>query len=249
MYRCSRRSRSNALAVCRVPPSPPAISSSGDATEARPLTRGTFITLEGGEGAGKSSHQKSIVAALGAALAGVKVIGTREPGDATGADEIRNLLLNGPPDRWDAVSEALLMVAARRSHLVETVLPALDRGDWVVCDRFVDSTTAYQGNGGGVPLDQLASLHRMIAGDLMPDLTLILDVPVEIGLARAEARCGGETRFERKGAAFHTAVRQGFLDIAKREPKRCVVIDASKSLNEVGAAILAAVRDRLGVAV
>ena len=189
------------------------------------------------------------MAALGPVLADHKVLGTREPGDAAGADEIRNLLLNGAPDRWDAVSEALLMVAARRSHLVETVLPALARGDWVVCDRFVDSTTAYQGSGGGVPLDQLAALHRMIAGVFMPDLTLILDVPVEIGLARAEARRGGETRFERKGAEFHAKVRQGFLDIARREPKRCVVIDASLGLTDVSNAILAAIRERLGAAV
>jgi dTMP kinase len=157
--------------------------------------------------------------------------------------------LNGAPERWDAVSEALLMVAARRSHLVETVFPALDRGDWVICDRFVDSTTAYQGHGGSVKLADLANLHRLIAGDFMPDLTLILDVPVEIGLARAAARHGGETRFERKGAEFHERVRQGFLAIARAEPQRCVVIDASRPLAEVGAATLAAIRDRLGAAV
>ncbi len=179
--------------------------------------------------------------------AGVNAIGTREPGDAAGADEIRSLLVNGAPERWDAVSEALLMVAARRSHLVETVWPALDAGRWVVCDRFADSTTAYQGYGGGVPPESLAALHRLIADRFQPDLTLILDVPVEIGLARAATRKGGENRFERKGSAFHERVRQGFREIARCEPARCVVIDANRDANAVGAAILTAVRERLGL--
>jgi dTMP kinase len=176
-------------------------------------------------------------------------VGTREPGDAAGANEIRNLLLNGAPERWDAVSEALLMVAARRCHLVETVWPALEAGKWVVCDRFADSTTAYQGYGGGVPLERLAELHKLIAGEFRPHLTLILDVPVEIGLARAAQRRGGEQRFESKGRDFHERVRQGFLEIAKREPGRCAVIDASRDINTVGAAVLATLRERLGLAV
>ncbi len=177
------------------------------------------------------------------------MVGTREPGGAPGADEIRKLLLNGAPERWDAVSEALLMVAARRCHLMATVWPALDSGRWVVCDRFADSTTAYQGSGGAVALDQLAALHRLIAGDFRPDLTLILDIPVELGLARAARRRGGETRFERKGTAFHERVRQGFLDIAKREPDRCMVIDASRDLKAVSEAVLAAAQTRLGLPV
>lgn len=183
------------------------------------------------------------------ARTGLNVLGTREPGDAAGANEIRNLLLNGAPERWDAVSEALLMVAARRCHLVETVWPALDAGKWVVCDRFANSTTAYQGCGGGVPLERLVELHRLVAGDFQPDLTLILDIPVEIGLARAAQRRGGEKRFESKARDFHERVRQGFLEIAKREPGRCVVIDASRDTAMVGVAILAALRDRLGLAV
>jgi dTMP kinase len=179
----------------------------------------------------------------------LQAIGTREPGDAAGAEDIRKLLLNGAPERWDAVSEALLMVAARRGHLVETVWPALDAGQWVVCDRFVDSTTAYQGYGGGVPLDQLAALHRLIADDFQPDLTLILDVPVEIGLARAAKRHGTETRFESKAKDFHERVRQGFLEIAKQEPSRCVVIDASLDAEAVSKAVLAIVRERLTIAI
>jgi len=186
---------------------------------------------------------------LAIARAGLEVRGTREPGDAAGADEIRNLLVNGAPERWDAASEALLMVAARRCHLVETVWPALDAGQWVVCDRFVDSTTAYQGYGGGVPLEQLAALHRLIAGDFQPDLTLVLDVPVEMGLARAARRKGGENRFESKGREFHERVRQGFLDIARNEPTRCVVIDANRDAGAVDAAMLLVIRERLGVKV
>ena len=141
------------------------------------------------------------------------------------------------------------MVAARRCHLVETVWPALDAGHWVVCDRFVDSTTAYQGYAGGVPLDELAALHRLVAGDFQPDLTLILDVPVEIGLARAAKRHGTETRFESKARDFHERVRHGFLAIAKEEPGRCVVIDASRDTAEVSEAVLASVRERLTIAV
>jgi len=140
------------------------------------------------------------------------------------------------------------MVAARRCHLVETVWPALAAGQWVVCDRFVDSTTAYQGYGGGLDRDRLAELHRLIADDFMPDLTLMLDVPVELGLARAAERRGGEARFEAKGRDYHERVRQGFLAIAAREPQRCVVVDASRGPSDVTAAVLAALRDRLGLA-
>lgn len=206
---------------------------------------GKFITLEGGEGAGKSTQQKRLLAALTAASK--DALGTREPGGAAGADEIRALLVNGPAERWDATSEALLMVAARRRHLVETVWPALDAGRWVVCDRFADSTTAYQGYGGGLDRDQLAALHRLIAGDFRPDLTLIFDVPIETGLARAAQRHAGEARFEAKGRDYHERVRQGFLAIAAAEPQRCVVIDASRTVDDVAAAALAALRERLGL--
>jgi dTMP kinase len=211
------------------------------------LKRGRFITIEGGEGAGKSTQATLLVAAL--AQAGIAALRTREPGGAPGAEEIRRLIVEGEPGRWDAVSEALLMVAARRSHLTQTISPALARGEWVVCDRFADSTTAYQGYGGGVPLADLAALHRLIAGDLMPDLTFILDVPVEKGLQRAAARSGSETRFERMDAAFHERLRQGFLTIARGAPERCVVIDAQGDVDTVQQAMRAAVRERLSVKV
>jgi dTMP kinase len=179
--------------------------------------------------------------------AGKDAIATREPGGAKGADEIRALLLNGAADRWDAVSEALLMVAARRRHLLETVWPALAAGKFVVSDRFADSTMAYQGYGGGLDRKRLAELHRLIAPDFAPDLTLIFDVPVEVGLARAAKRQGSEARFEAKGRDYHERVRQGFLAIAKAEPRRCVVIDASQAVEAVSAATLQAVRDRLAI--
>ncbi len=139
------------------------------------------------------------------------------------------------------------MVAARRCHLTATVWPVLDQGRWVVSDRFADSTLAYQGSAGGVPRADLEALHRLIAGDFAPDLTLILDLPVDLGLARAQSRPGAETRFERKPRAFHEKLRQGFLDIARREPQRCAVIDAAGDVDAVHQAVLAGVRERLQV--
>ena len=208
------------------------------------LSLGRFITVEGGEGAGKSTQIALLAEAL--ARAGIPAIRTREPGGSPGAEEIRRLLVEGAPGRWDALTEALLIMAARRSHLTATVLPALAGGQWVVCDRFADSTMAYQGYAGGVPLADLAAMQRIAAGELAPDLTLILDLPVERGLARATARAGGETRFEQKDRAFHERLRQGFLDIARREPQRCVVIDAAADVETVHRAMIDAVRERLG---
>lgn len=179
--------------------------------------------------------------------AGKDTIATREPGGAKGADEIRALLLNGATDRWDPISEALLMVAARRRHLLETVWPALDAGKFVVSDRFADSTMAYQGYGGRLDRTRLAELHRLIAEDFAPDLTLIFDVPIEIGLARAAQRHGGEARFEAKSRDYHERVRQGFRAIAQAEPQRCVLIDASRDIETVSAATLQAIRDRLAI--
>jgi dTMP kinase len=210
------------------------------------LRSGRFITIEGGEGAGKSTQVGLLVATL--ARAGIAALRTREPGGAPAAEKIRRLLVEGEPERWDAVSEALLMVAARRSHLVGTIWPALERGAWVVSDRFADSTLAYQGYGGGVPLAELEALHRLIAGDFMPDLTFVLDVPVEKGLTRAAGRSGSETRFERMDRAFHERLRQGFLSIAQGAPERCVVIDAQGSPDDVHRAMLAAMRERLRLA-
>lgn len=202
-----------------------------------------FITLEGGEGSGKSTQLRRLVDALG--RLGIDAVATREPGGAPGAEHIRRLLVDGEVSRWDATSEALLHFAARRDHLVRTVWPALAAGQWVVSDRFADSTMAYQGYGHGLGREAIERLYAITVGEFAPDLTLVLDVPVEEGLRRAAARQGGEDRYERMDRAFHERLRQGFLDIAAREPQRCVVIDAGQEVEAVHAAVIAAVRQRL----
>ena len=160
-----------------------------------------MITVEGGEGVGKSTQVDMLLGAL--AGAGIVAMRTREPGGSEGAEAIRRLLLDGATERWDAVAEALLLYAARRDHVVRLIAPALDRGVWVVCDRFADSTLAYQGYGRGLPLADLLALHRFALGAFAPDLTLILDLPVAEGLARAARRAGTADRFERLDPAFH----------------------------------------------
>jgi dTMP kinase len=205
--------------------------------------RGRFITLEGGEGAGKTTQARRLVDALTAR--GLDVVLTREPGGSTGAEEIRALLVNGEPGRWSGVTEALLLTAARRDHLERTVWPALDAGRWVICDRFCDSTLAYQGYGAGLDLAALRGLFAFALGDFAPDLTLVFDMPAQIGLERAATRAGGEDRFERMGVAFHERLRRGFLDIAAAEPGRCAVIDAAAGMDTVTAQALAAVAARL----
>ena len=207
---------------------------------------GRLITLEGGEGAGKSTQLKRLAASL--AERGITVVSTREPGGAPGSELIRRLLVEGDPDRWDAETEALLHYAARREHLRSTIRPALVRGDWVISDRFADSTMAYQGYGHGLGRDWVARLHATALGEFRPDLTLILDLPVADGLRRAGHRAGDETRYERMDGGFHDRMRQGFLAIAEAEPERCVLIDASGTEDAVAAAILDAVEHRLSTA-
>ena len=207
------------------------------------MARGRFITLEGGEGAGKSTQQNRLVARL--SQLGHDVVATREPGGSEGGEAIRELLVNGPPERWSAVTEVLLMNAARRDHIERRIRPALERGAFVVCDRFADSTRAYQGAGGEADTAFIETVERHVVGDVRPDLTLILDLPVEDGLHRAAHRGGGEARFEAKGIEFHQRLRQGFLDIAAAEPQRCVVIDSHQSQEVVAEAIWEAVQARL----
>ena len=205
---------------------------------------GKFITLEGGEGAGKSTQ----IARLGDWLRqrGREVVATREPGGSPGAEMVRKLLVEGPSERWDGPTEAMLHFAARRDHLRATVWPALRRGAWVVSDRFADSTTAYQGYGHGVNRSLLTRLYDIAVGDFAPDLTLVLDLPVEAGLARAASRRGAENRYESMPTDFHRRVRAGFLEIAAADTGRCVVIDASQPIDTIADAIARAVRDRLG---
>ena len=209
------------------------------------MARGKFITLEGGEGAGKSTQQNRLVARL--TELGLHVVATREPGGSEGAEAIRELLVNGPPDKWSATTEVLLMNAARRDHLERRIRPALERGAWVVCDRFADSTRAYQGAGGDADPALIDLVERQVVGDTRPDLTIILDLPVEEGLRRAAGRGGGEARFEAKGIEFHQRLRQGFLDIAAAEPDRCVVVDATAEPDTVDQQLWVLIRNRLGV--
>lgn len=171
---------------------------------------------------------------------------TREPGGTPGAEEIRKLLVQGEAARWEPMTEALLHFAARRDHVTKVIQPALARGAWVVSDRFTDSTMAYQGYGHGLGAEPVALLHRLVLGDFAPGLTLLFDVPVTLGLARAGKRNGGEAqadgRYESMGESFHDRVREGFLAIARAEPERVAVIDAAKPMEQVAADALAALR-------
>jgi len=208
--------------------------------------RGKFITFEGGEGAGKSTLARLLKESL--AQAGLCVVLTREPGGSPGAEEIRKLLVEGAPERWTPLAETLLLLAARADHVARTIRPALEEGHWVVCDRFFDSTLAYQGIARGLGEGPVMALQRAAFGDFGPDLTFVLDVDPELGLARTLSRKGGaENRFEAFGADFHARLRAAFRDIAARAPERCVVIDASRPRDTVAEAVRAIVRAKLGV--
>lgn len=209
------------------------------------MAKGKFITFEGGEGAGKSTQVELMAAAL--SRAGLEVLETREPGGSLGAEQIRELLVHGAVARWDPWSEALLHFAARREHLLHTVWPALDKGTWVVCDRFADSTMAYQGYGHGLGRGVVEQLYAMTVGTFRPDLTLVLDIDVEQGLQRAAARGDGGDRYERMDRTFHERLRQGFREIAAREPGRCVLIDAAGDPSSVHATVWQKVTRRLAV--
>ena len=203
---------------------------------------GRFITLEGGEGTGKSTQIKRLKAALEAK--GLAVLATREPGGSPGAEQIRALMVEGEPGRWDAITETLLVYAARADHVARTIGPALLAGTWVICDRFSDSTYAYQGAGRGVPRETIRRIDSAVLDDFAPDLTLVLDLDVQLGLKRATARGASENRFEKFGLEFHEKLRQAFLDIARRFPDRCKVIDASGTEDQVAEQIFAAVSAR-----
>ena len=219
-------------------------------------TTAKFITFEGGEGSGKSTQALLLQAALSAR--GVDATFTREPGGTPFAEEIRNFLLFGPGrmQPGTALAEALLFYAARADHVQRKIRPALDSGTWVICDRFADSTRAYQGAAGGVPAAQLLDLERVVLAGLTPDLTFVLDLPAETGLARAEARRLRELApqsvtperdlFEDRDLLFHQRLRAGFKDIARAEPKRCVLIDASRPTDVIAADIARAIETRWG---
>jgi dTMP kinase len=210
---------------------------------------GRFITFEGGEGAGKST-QIALIAGRIQSL-GIDMQVTREPGGTTGAEAIRDLLVHGKVDRWSAVSEALLINAARADHVARVIRPALDAGRWVICDRYIDSTLAYQGIGKGVPRDDLLALHRLATGDLMPDVTIVLDARLEVAGDRLAVRKQREpdlgSRFEAHPDDFHRAIAEGFRAVAASFPDRCRLVDANGAIDAVSAAIWAAIAPLAGL--
>jgi len=228
---------------------------------------GVFISFEGGEGAGKSTQVRRLLASM--EEKGIHCITTREPGGSPGAEDIRKLLVQGDIDRWEPVAETLLLFAARADHIERTIKPALSSGTSVICDRFTDSTYAYQGVGRGVDRETIRRIETLSVGDFRPNLTFLLDIDPKVGLERTTTRATPlfdpamkdpdsteakaalnrrkEARFERFGKTFHERLRQAFLDIAKRSPDRCVIIDASQSEDAVAAAIWDAVARRFGL--
>jgi len=215
------------------------------ATLQRPSGRGKFITFEGGEGSGKSTQIKKLAERLAAAK--LRAIVTREPGGSPGAEIMRHLVLSGMGKLLGPDAETLLFAAARDDHVRTVIQPALNQGIWVLCDRFTDSTRAYQGRLGKVAPGVLNAMERVTIGGLKPDLTIILDVPVEIGMERAAKRRGGGApdRFEAEDIRFHEGLRDAYRQIAAAEPERCVLIDATADADTVAADIWTALRARL----
>jgi dTMP kinase len=216
----------------------------GDAAIKRTAGRGRFISFEGGEGSGKSTQIKKLAERLEAAK--LRSIVTREPGGSPGAEVIRHLLLSGMGKLLGPDAETLLFAAARDDHVRTVIQPALSQGTWVLCDRFSDSTRVYQGRAGKVPAGLVNALEHVTIGDLKPDLTIILDVPVEIGMQRAAARRGDAApdRFEAEDVKFHRDLRDAYRELAALEPQRCVLIDASADANSVAGNVWTALRDR-----
>lgn len=211
---------------------------------------GKFISFEGGEGCGKTTQLKLLAETL--TVKGISLIATRELGGTPGAEALRPVMQSGDTDRWDAVSEALIVYAGRHDHTVRKIKPTLAAGQWVLSDRYFDSSWVYQGYAAGQPLENLKTIQNIAIGDFKPDLTLIFDIDVETGLKRAMhdanqrvlAFIEENTRFERKGHEFHQRVRDGFLTILANNPERCVRIDAAGSIAEVQARVWQVVRER-----
>ena len=205
---------------------------------------GRFISLEGGEGSGKSTQVRALAAALSAR--GIAATITREPGGSAGAEAIRTLLMQGGDARWQPRAEALLFAAARADHVARIIAPALAEGRWVICDRYVDSTRAYQGGSDGINDAAILALHAFGSGGLMPDRTFLLDLPPETGMRRAAGRDGADAdRFARRDAAFHERVAAAFRAIAAAEPARVRRIDADVAPDRVTAALIAGLADLL----
>jgi dTMP kinase len=206
------------------------------------MARGRFISLEGGEGVGKSTQLEALAEALRGR--GLTVVVTREPGGSEGAEAIRRLLLEGDERRWNARAEALLFAAARSDHVDKTILPALERGDWVLSDRFIDSSLAYQGEAGGLGIDAVRDLHRFGSLDFLPDRTLVLQLEEDEATARARVRDGhAGDRIGSRPPSYHAAVEGGFREMARREPQRVRIVDASGTAATVTARLLYALGD------
>ena len=206
---------------------------------------GKFISFEGGEGGGKSTQSRLLADAL--EQQGFTCIRTREPGGTEGAEAIRELLVTGKTNRWDPMTELLLHFAARRDHVEKVVKPALKAGKWVICDRFMDSTFAYQGYGHGSGAGFVEMMHHLVIGNLMPDVTIILDIAPGEGIGRTHKRNGNENRYEQMASQFHEHVRLGFLSAAAKYPERCALIDATQSIEAIQREIAGVVKERLGV--
>lgn len=211
---------------------------SNDSLDESTTRKGLFITLEGGEGAGKTSQINMLAGML--AERGYKVLTTREPGGTKEAESIRNLLVQRDGGEWNAMAETLLLFAARAMHIEKVIKPALEAGTTVICDRFTDSTVAYQGYGRGLSLEKIYQIERTAIDGFAPDMTIILDIEAEEGLNRSNKRLAAEKgydqtedRFERMEIEFHNKLRQGFLEIAKKNPDRCFVVNAAQSMQEV----------------
>lgn len=212
------------------------------------VRKAPFITLEGGEGSGKSTQIKLLAEWF--SENNIAHICTREPGGAPGAEQIRNLVLTGDVDRWTPMTEVLLYTAARSDHVERVIVPTLEAGQWVLCDRFADSSIAYQGAARGVGIEKVTDLQKLVLGELKPDLTLILDLPVSVGLGRAMSREKGketmEDRFERMDVSLHEVFRSVFLDIAEQEPERCVVVDANQDVDSLQKVLRSVIEAKFG---
>jgi dTMP kinase len=201
-----------------------------------------MIVIDGVDGSGKGVQTRRLHQALN--QAGHQTILTREPGGSPAAEDIRKLLVEGEPEKWDSMTELLLMYAARRSHLNDTIYPALKSGQWVISDRFADSSRAFQGIAGELGLEVVENIHRLVVGAFVPDLIIILDIPETVALTRAIKRGGQEDRFEKKGEHYQSRVRQAFLQIAAKDTKHYQVIDADRSMDEVSQDIFDTVNQR-----
>lgn len=206
---------------------------------------GKMIVIDGVDGSGKSLQKGLLFNEL--KRQSIDVILTREPGGSHMAEQIRTLLISGEPDSMDSMTELLLMYASRRAHLRDTIWPALAKDQWVISDRFADSSRAIQGIAGELGLPLVEDMHRIVTNDFKPDLVLIFDVPVDVALNRTYARGNGEDRFEKKGLEFHQRVRDAFISIARNNPKTHIVIDASKSIEEVTIDMIDAVNEHFNL--